>query len=468
MFYTPRTRIVATIGPSTWSEDILRKMFEAGVSVARINASFADHAEFDRVSTLIRSISPKVALMMDTMGHKIRVSGFDTDMTLTAGETIALVPDGQNKMTLSSGKTVSVTYAGLLNDIKQGDKILFDDGTIICEITEVTATHATAKVLTDGILKPKKTVNFPGIHLNLPALSKKDEDDIEYAVANDFDFIAASFVRNTEDVNLIKQTIGNSPIKLIAKIEDAEAVENFDKILEVVDGIMVARGDLGVELPIEHEPLLQKEFIKKCRNAGKPVIVATQMLESMRESPLPTRAEVTDIANAVIDGADALMLSAETSTGKYPLEAVNTMAKIAAQAEKDYQIEEISGRTNATEETDKLCMHLKTLTEELKLKYVVVLTKTGLTTQSISRHRLSIPIFSISNNQKILKQQSLLYGVSTVYTDELEQDRDDVVLQIASLLSAVPLGTGDKIAIISGSSVTGKTANTILEIVTVR
>lgn len=343
-----KTKIIATIGPSCWSEDVLRKMVNNGMTAARINASFADFAEMERVANLLRSISPEVTLILDLMGHKIRVTGFDQDITLNAGDEITLVSENS----AASANTIKVTYDTLCDDVTRGTKILIDDGQIILQVKDIQGEQVISTVLYGGTLKRRKTVNIPGVHLRFPALSEKDRSDIKSAIEIGYDYVCGSFVRDEHDVELLQNELAGSSIKLIAKIEDYEGVQNFDKILEKVDAIMIARGDLGVELPIEQVPNIQREFIKKSRQTGKPVIVATQMLESMRENIRPTRAEVSDVSTAVMEGADAVMLSAETSTGKYPAESVEMMCKTIVATELGLPTAPVKGRTNAKEETD--------------------------------------------------------------------------------------------------------------------
>jgi pyruvate kinase len=285
-FKKPGTKIVATIGPSTWDDDVLSRMIDLGMTVARINASFADHEELSRVSKQIRSLSDKVAVMADTQGHKIRINKIDKPFSVSQGDTLR-VGARENK------GDIWVDYKNFLSDISVGDRVLIDDGTIRLKVKNIEREYAECVVKFGGTLNPLKTVNVPDTHLSFPPLTPKDKKDIEFAVDNKFDFIAASFIRNINDVKAIKEYTEGSKTKIIAKIENAEGIENFDSILREVDGIMVARGDLGVEMLPERVPLLQKEMVYKCRKVGKPVIVATQMLESMRQNPIPTRAEVS-------------------------------------------------------------------------------------------------------------------------------------------------------------------------------
>lgn len=461
-----RTKIIATIGPSTWYDKVLIEMIQSGFAAARVNASFADFDEMERVAAQLRRLSPRVTLILDTMGHKIRVTGFDKDKKLTKGDEVVLASE---KYKVRGKNVVKVTYPKLANDLTRGVKILIDDGNISLEVKDIQSPKVICTVLQGGTLKKRKTVNIPGVHLDFPNLSEKDEADIKSAIKLNYDVISASFVRNTEDVALIKKVIGDAGLKLIAKIEDYEGVKNFDEILESVDGIMIARGDLGVEIPPAEVPILQKTFIYKCRQAGKPVIVATQMLESMRENNRPTRAEVSDVSNAVMDGADALMLSAETSTGKHPIEAVKMMADIAKEAEKVLIPQILTSRTNATESTDAICRHVFQIAKELNLAGIIVPSITGKTVASLARHRLDIPIWAISNNPRLIRQLQLFRGVKGFYVQDFKHDRDAMIQQAVGIVYGNGnLNYDDNVAVVSGSTISGKHTNSILEIVDVR
>lgn len=458
-----KTKIVATIGPSSWNKNILDGMIREGLSVARINASFADFEELTRVSQQIREISPKVGIMVDTEGNKIRINGFNNEIELRKGQTLVISGD------LSVQNCLHVNYPTLHQDVTRGTHILIDDGKIRAVVRDIQKTLVITEIEQGGILKKQKTVNIPEAHLNFPSISQKDRNDILFAIENNFDFISASFIRSREDLLEIRKLMGESKTKLIAKIENEEGIEHIDQIIEESDGIMIARGDLGVEIPIEKVPIMQKKIIYKCRLKGKPVIVATQMLESMKENILPTRAEVSDVANAVMDGTDAVMLSAETSIGKYPTESIKTMNKIALEAESILKPQKIFGNTDASEETDEVCTHIFDLTEKLNLKGVIALSKKGRTVASLSRHRLDVPIWAISSDPAIIRQMSLYRGVKSFYARDFSRDRDECTKRaVETVYSYGELELDDKIAIISGSSMRYESPNTILEIVTVK
>ncbi len=460
-----KTKIIATIGPSSWDDTTLKEMICNGMDVARINASFADFDELSRVSKSIRDISPRVALMLDTKGFKIRVTGFEKERELKTGDRIIVVSEEYLKSKPESDKYLAITYQSLYKDISRNVTILLDDGNIILKVVDIKDQEIICEIVQGGILKPQKTVNIPNVHLNFPPLSEKDIRDIKFGVDNDFDFISASYIRNINDVANIRKVMGNTDTKLIAKIEDREGIDNFDQILNFVDGIMIGRGDMGVELPLEEVPIVQKQLIYKSRCIGKPVIVATQMLESMKENIRPTRAEVSDVANAVMDGCDALMLSAETSIGKNPSETIKMMNDIALKIENVLTPQKVDGYTQASIETDVLCNSLLDISKNLNLKGIVVISESGKTSQSISRHRLNIPIWEVGNNLKRIRQNSLLRGVKGYFLKDLPTDRDIAVQRaVECVYSYGELDLEDKIAIISGSSIKNRSNNSILEI----
>ncbi len=461
------TKIVCTIGPATWDEKVLEKLIINGMNLARINASFADAEELGYVADRIRKLSSETAILLDLMGHKIRVTGFEDERLLKKGEELILIPE--SKDTKAMANTIQTTYPNLAKYVRPKNKILIDDGNIVLVVKHVKALEVHCIVEEGNILKKRKTVNVPNVHLDFPELTEKDRKDIKYGIESNVDYIAGSFIRNKEDVLAIKKVMGNSDTKLIAKIEDWEGVEKFDEILELVDGIMIARGDMGVELPLEKVPLIQKTMIQKCRNAGKLSIVATQMLESMRDNHRPTRAEVSDVANAVIDGTDSVMLSAETSTGKFPVQSVQTMITIANEVEPVVKCSPVIGRTRASEETDVLCQTVNQYVDILKLKGVIVISRSGKTIESLSRHRLRVPIWNITTDMKKLRQYNVFRGVRGIKIEQFDGDRDT---QISNCIERVYeeglLKLNDRVAIISGSSIRNKGTNSILEITTIK
>ena len=457
-----KTKIIATIGPSTWDNQVLRKMFESGMLLARINSSFADFAELDRVSKQIRNISPRIATILDTQGTKIRVTGLQKDTEI------------KETVTLTSANTpnpniIKITYPTLHKDVTVGTKILLDDGNIQLVVREIKGESVVCDVIQEGILKPNKTVNIPDINLHFPILTDKDRQDIEYAKELDFDFVCASFARNREDIITVKKILEGSNTKVIAKIENRQGVENFDEILDESDAIMIARGDMGVELDLEEVPILQKQMIFKCRIVGKPVIVATQMLESMKTNKRPTRAEVSDVANAVMDGADCVMLSAETSTGKYPVEVVKMMNRIALRTEEIMKLSPVHGETEAGKEVDEFGLTACKFSQEIPYNAILIVSDTKSVVGSVSRHRPTVPIFVVSSSIENIRQNAIYRGVKTHYIKELSDDRDtNIFLAVEKIYGSGELDLLDKIAIISGSSIKNKETDSILEIVTVK
>ena len=460
MYNTAKTKIIATIGPSSWDKSVLTDMISNGLSIARINSSFANDEEITRVGKLVREISPRVALMLDTQGSKVRIVNVKNDINIQ-GQTII--------SSSSNTRGIQISYPNVHQYLKPNDLILLDDGNIELVVERVEGEEVLCRVIQEGVLKPNKTVFLPSVRLELPILTERDKDSIASALKNDYDFLSISFVRTKGDIEVIKQIVGQSDIKIIAKIENQEGLDNFDEILSIADGIMIARGDLGVEIPYEKLPVLQKQLIYRCRAVGKPVIVATQMLESMRENVRPTRAEVSDVANAVMDGTDAVMLSAETSTGKYPVEAVKALQRISKEAEGVMQTSKVYGTTEASREVDELCRNACDIVENTNIKGIVVLSNMGKTLPSLCRHRPNIPVWSISNKIKRIRQERIFFGVTSYYIREFPTDRDETIESAVDIVfSHGELDLNDKIAIISGSSIRHNSEDATLEIVTVK
>ncbi len=457
----PKTKIVATIGPSTWDNQILRLMYESGMRVARINASFADFDELKRVSGQIREISPRIPIILDTQGNKIRVKNLQKEVLVE--NQLVIYSDVVPTIDITG---IQVTYPNLYRNVIVGSKILIDDGNIELRVSKIDGGKIICDVIQGGVLRPNKTVNIPDVNLTFPVLTEKDRQDIMFAVENNFDYVCASFVRNKEDVHYVRELIGSKDIGIISKIENREGVNNFDEILEASDGVMIARGDLAVEIDYEEVPILQKQMIHRCRAVGKPVIVATQMLESMRENIRATRAEVSDVANAIMDGTDCIMLSAETSTGKYPLQAIRTMAKIAKKTEEVMLPSSVYGRTLAGEIFDEVAKNLNDMINGLPLKAIIVISNSTSAVGSISRHRPRVPIYVVSSDISTVRRNAFYYGVKTYYIKELSQDRDvNTDRAVESIYTHGELDLEDKIAIISNSSIKN---TAILEILTVK
>ncbi len=457
-----RTKIIATIGPSTWEDSILERMYEGGMRLARINASFADEEELSRVSAQLRRISPRIATILDTQGSKIRVRGLNK--AIEVRDTLVLSSaDNPNP------HVIKVTYPTLDEDVVIGTKILLDDGNIQLLVRQIKGNDVICDVIHGGILKPNKTVSIPSVNLKFPALTEKDKKDVIFAANNDFDFVSASFVRNKDDIISIRKLIGKNNTKIIAKIENEQGVLNFEEILKEADAVMIARGDMGVEMELEDVPLIQKQLIFQCRKSGKPVIVATQMLESMTGNNRPTRAEVSDVANAVMDGADCLMLSAETSTGKNPVEAVYTMNRIAMKAESIMRLSPIDGDTSIGKDGDIMGYTVCKLTEDIGLKAIIIMSDSAGMVGSVSRHRPNVPIYVVSSSIENIRSNVIYRGIKTFHIKELSDDRDtNVILAVEKVYGNGELDLLDKIAIISGSSIKNKDSDSILEIITVK
>jgi len=417
-----KTKIVCTIGPASESIEKLTQLMNSGMNVARLNFSHGDFEEHGNRIINIREASKitgkTVAILLDTKGPEIRTHTMQNGaIELKTGQNVIV------SMTEVEGtaERFSITYPGLIDDVQTGSKILLDDGLIGLEVVEINkeSKEIFTKVLNSGTLKNKKGVNVPGVSVNLPGITEKDKNDILFGIEQGIDFIAASFVRRAKDVLEIHQLLEEhnaTHIQIIPKIENQEGVDNIDEILEVSDGLMVARGDLGVEIPAEEVPLVQKMLIKKCNSLGKPVITATQMLDSMQRNPRPTRAEASDVANAIFDGTDAIMLSGETAAGQYPVEAVQTMHNIALRAEQALDHKEIlSARSKNAEHnlTDAIGQSVAHTALNLEVNAIITPTESGHTARMIAKYRPKAPIVAIAANEAVSRSLSLVWGVHT-------------------------------------------------------
>ncbi|KYD01742.1 pyruvate kinase [Bacillus atrophaeus] len=455
-----KTKIVCTIGPASESIEMLTNLMEAGMNVARLNFSHGDFEEHGARIKNIREASKKlgknVGILLDTKGPEIRTREMENGaIELVAGTELIVTMDE----VLGTPEKISVTYEGLADDVQKGSTILLDDGLIGLEVLEVYADkrEIKTKVLNSGTLKNKKGVNVPGVSVNLPGITEKDARDITFGIEQGVDFIAASFVRRSTDVLEIRELLEEhnaGDIQIIPKIENQEGVDNIDSILEVSDGLMVARGDLGVEIPAEEVPLVQKELIKKCNALGKPVITATQMLDSMQRNPRPTRAEASDVANAIFDGTDAIMLSGETAAGSYPVEAVQTMHRIASRSEEALNYKEIlskrRGQVGMTI-TDAIGQSVAHTAINLNAAAIVTPTESGHTARMISKYRPQAPIVAVTVNESISRKLALVFGVfpeSGQNATSTDQMLDDAVQK--SLNSGI-VKHGDLIVITAGS-----------------
>ncbi|SDD39572.1 pyruvate kinase [Terribacillus halophilus] len=465
-----KTKIVCTIGPASESVETLVQLIEAGMNVARLNFSHGDFEEHGARIKNIREASKRtgktVAILLDTKGPEIRTGVLqDGEANIEKGDEIFV---SMNEME-GSKERFSVTYPGLINDVHVGSKFLLDDGLIELEVLDIDKANneIKTKALNSGLLKNKKGVNVPGVSVNLPGITDKDASDIEFGIGQDIDFIAASFVRRPSDVLEIRELLEKHEaghIQIIPKIENQEGFDNLDAILQVSDGLMVARGDLGVEIPAEDVPLAQKEMIKRCNIAGKPVITATQMLDSMQRNPRPTRAEASDVANAIFDGTDAIMLSGETAAGNYPVEAVRTMNNIARKAETalDHKaiLEERSKASDMTI-TDAISQSVGHTAINLSVSAIVTATSSGYTAKMISKYRPKAPIVAVTFDEATNRRLSLVWGVQAITGERVESTDDMLDLAVDTGLSTDLFQRGDRIIIAAGVPV-GETGTTNL------
>ena len=451
-----KTKIVCTLGPASQSEETLTKLIENGLNVCRFNFSHGSHEEhkerIDVVKKVREKINKPVAILLDTKGPEIRTGNFaDPEVFLQEGDKFTITMAD----VVGTNEICTVSYKGLANDVVKGDLILIDDGLVGLRVEEVCGEEIHCIVENSGIVKNHKGVNVPGVKINLPALTPKDISDIEFGITQGIDFIAASFVRKASDVLAIREVLENNnatDIQIISKIENQEGVDNLDEILQVSDGLMVARGDLGVEIPTEEMPIVQKEMIKKCNELGKPVITATQMLDSMIRNPRPTRAEVTDVANAIYDGTDAIMLSGETAAGKYPVEAVKTMATIAKRIEETLDYDNIlrSKGLNHTSVTDAISYATCATAESLNASGIITSTSSGHTARMVSKFRPNTPIIAATPNEKTSRQLSLSWGVYTVNCAQAGNTDDLIDNSIEASKNAGFINDGELVVVTAG------------------
>ncbi len=451
-----KTKIICTIGPASEQEEKLRELILAGMNVARFNFSHGSHEEhkrkYDRVMKVSSELNIPVAALLDTKGPEIRLKSIEDGRTeLVAGQKFILTTED----VIGNNEKVSITYKNLKADVTEGMTILIDDGLIEMVVDEITETDIICTVINGGPISNNKGVNVPGANLSMPYISDVDRSDIMFGCDMGFDFLAASFVRSKEDILEVRKIIDEhgSHMKIIAKIESMQGIKNLEEILEVSDGIMVARGDLGVEIPMEEVPVVQKKMIKLAEAQGKHVITATQMLESMIKNPRPTRAEATDVANAIYDGTTAIMLSGETAAGLYPVEAVKTMARIAERTE---QAIDYNGRMKRRENienfdiTTAISHATCTTAMDLKAGAIITVTISGFTAGMISRYKPSCPIIACSVSPKICRQMSLSWGVTPIWIarESTTDDLFDEAVRVSE--EAGYIQKGDKVVLTAG------------------
>ncbi len=452
-----KTKIICTLGPATDDDNVLKEIMKNGMAVARINMSHGTHeiqkARMDKVKKFREELGLPIGILLDTKGPEIRTGNFSNKKAqLVTGQQYTFttdVVDGDENM-------CTITYKDLYKDIENGCHILVDDGLIEMKVTEINKKNIVCEVLNGGTIASHKGINVPGVRLSLPFVSEQDKKDIAFGVKEDVEFIAASFTRSAHDILLLRRELEKNKcnnIRIVAKIENAEGVKNIDEIIRLSDGIMVARGDLGVEVPLEEIPIIQKKLIKKAYNAGKQVITATQLLDSMMKNPRPTRAEATDVANAIYDGTSAIMLSGETAAGDFPVDAVKTMATIAERTERDINYMERFRKRDITERQDVTSgISHATCTTAHDLGAVAILTvsKTGLTARMISKFRPACPIISGTTDPKVERQMALSWGVIPVTVDE-KNNTDELFEHVVAVSQQKGLvKNGDLVVITAG------------------
>ena len=452
-----KTKIICTLGPAVDSEDMIHALICGGMNAARFNFSHGSHPEHLERLSMLKAVRDRmgcpVATILDTKGPEIRIRSFETkSVELAAGDTFTLTADDVT----GNQSRVSVTYAKLAEEIEVGQEILIDDGLVAIRVNEIKGQDLICTVENGGTLSANKSINIPGAHIQLPALTEKDIADIRFGVENDFDFIAASFVRRAADIEAVREVLkeyGGETVKIIAKIENQEGIDNIDDILAAADGIMVARGDLGVEIPAAKVPFLQKQMIRKGLQAGKPVITATQMLDSMMRNPRPTRAEVSDVANAVFDGTSCVMLSGETAGGKYPIEALSAMVDIVSEAEgsidywKQFRKQRIQTASNINDAiTHTCCLTAK----DLNATAILAATNSGRTARMICRFRPACPVAALTMHEKVRRQLAVCWGVIPFLTGEVNSTDRIFSLSAEVALKEGLVAAGDTVVITAG------------------
>jgi len=460
-----QTKIICTLGPASGTKEMILKLVKAGMHVGRLNFSHSNHDEHGKKINIIKEINKQlktnVSILLDTKGPEIRLGEFvNGGAMLSKNQVVTICVDD----ILGTSDRFTVTYKDLYRDVKPNSLILINDGQLELVVDDIKEKDIVCTCKNTGVIRDKQGINVPGITLGFEYLSEKDVKDIIFGCEQEVDFIAASFVRRAQDVIDLKKVIienGHREIQVIAKIENSEGVKNIDQILKVADGIMIARGDLGVEVPAEEVPLIQKELIRKCKDMGKIVITATQMLESMQENPRPTRAEVSDVANAIFDGTDAIMLSGESAQGKYPEEAVMTMSKIAIKTEAvlDYTSLQRSARKTApNDSSEAICMSVAEIAYKFDVRAIIAFTTSGLTAKKMSRYRPKSLIIATTPFEKTTKLLSLNWGVRAVLCKQMET-RASMIEYAQIIAKENGIEAGQKIIITAGASGTNGTTS---------
>ncbi len=466
------TKIVATIGPSSDSVEMINKLYKSGMNVARLNFSHGNHEYFTKVISNIRKVSDRIAILLDTKGPEIRTGEIKGGEIEYKDNQKLLIT---NKEYEGDKSKLSISYNNL-NKLKKGDLLLIDDGFIELIVIKKEKGNILTKVINGGVLGSKKTVSIQGHNVEIPFLSKKDKEDIKFGIKQNVDFVAASFVREKKDIEEILSLINKykSSVRIISKIEHVKAVENFEEIIYKSSGVMIARGDLGVEVPLEDVPMIQKKLITKCNELGKPVIVATQMLESMKSSPRPTRAEVSDVVQAILQGADALMLSGETANGKYPIDAIETMSIIIKKYENSID-NKITGEFYNKNDKSKYETSLFVTravyesTNFLNIKAILTPTESGFTARKVSRFKPKCLIYAVTHNMTVLRQLQLSWGVYPIFTKNKYKDHKKMINgMISECYNKKLLEKKDNIVITSGDILSVKGLTNRFEIYKVK
>lgn len=453
--YTPRTKIVATLGPASTSREVLRGLIDAGLNVARINFSHGTHAQHAERIALVRELADEmgrhVAVLGDLQGPRIRIGALTEPVQLEPGADVTLVPESE-PVNLGAGE-LPITYEALADDVRPGDRVLVDDGLIELTVLDVAGRRVQARVVHGGAVKSSKGMNLPGVQVSAPSITEKDAADVAFAIEQRLEYVALSFVRRAADVEQLRGMLPKD-IHIVAKIEKDQALENIEEILRATDAVMVARGDLGVELPYERVPLAQKLIIAAARRLGRPVITATQMLESMIENPRPTRAEASDVANAILDGTDAVMLSAETAAGAYPRLAVQAMRRIieeiethplpgaAARATPD------EGQTVTTE--DAIAAATVAAARQLGAPVIVVFSKSGFTARVVAAHRPPVPVLALTDQARTARQLALVWGAVPAVVPTVDSYEAMVTLGLAAAGERGLANAGDRVVVTAG------------------
>lgn len=449
-----RTKIVATIGPASRSPETLRAMIRAGMSVARLNFSHGSYDDHAQTVALIRQVSKEldaaVTILQDLQGPKIRVGdAANGGIHLAEGEMLSLVPAAKFD---HQDHAVSIDYPFLAEEATPGTQVLLDDGLLELMVKEIQGSTVRCQVVKGGLLKSHKGVNLPSLNLQLPSMTEKDIQDLEFGLEQGVDWVSLSFVRRGEDIRTLKTLLaekGQPDVPVLAKIEKPQAIANLEEILSLCDGIMVARGDLGVEMPPERVPMLQKHIIRRCNQLGIPVITATQMLESMIQNPRPTRAEASDVANAIIDGTDAIMLSGESAVGAYPVQAVAMMARIAATVEKDIRF--VNNPPADSDDTHALSEALNAIDQTLGLRWIIAFTSTGYTARLAAEERPQAPVIAMTPSLNVYHRLNLVWGVKPMLIDHEVDSFEDAIKQAEVCLQERELvAPGDRVLIMGG------------------